>query len=298
MTANPLQLGQEILDIDKPEPEDLRLWSVTNIIGVIDKPALLSWAAEQTAKAAVRIARTLPARIEEDGEDAVVKQLRDARFSKTKGTLTDAAFGTELHALAESYSLTGERPPIRRETFGDDLDAAVACFNQLDDWLQRFSPEYLASEVVVYHPAYGYAGTSDGFFRLDGSPLIFDYKFSKKSTDARGKPTTIYPETALQLAAYRHAPLAAIWRPRRYESFRRRYYALSINEQNMAAPTPDVEGGLGIKITPDFCHARPVRCDHEVFASFLYTLEVARWVLEDSKTAIGYPLEVPTIGAH
>lgn len=295
--TNPLELlGQAVLDVDKPDPDDLRLWSVTTIIGVLDKPALLYWAAEQTAKAAVRMAKTLPARIDEDGEEAVVKQLRDARFSRPKGELSDAQFGTELHALAEEYSLTGIRPDITRDTFGADLDAAIACFNQLDDWLQEFQPEYMASEVVVYHPGYGYAGTADTFLRLQSVPLIGDYKFSKKATNARGKAAPIYPETALQLAAYRHAEMAAVWRPRRFESFRRRYYALSTNEQQMAVPVPEVEGGIGIKITPAFAHAHPVRCDEQVFRSFLFCLEAARWVFEDSKTAVGEPLALPTIG--
>jgi hypothetical protein len=280
VTANPLELGQPIEDIEKPEPADLRLWSVTNIIGVLDKPALLYWAAEQTALAAVRIARTLPARLEEDGTDKVVKDLRDARFTRAKGQLSDTQFGTELHQLAEEYSLTGIRPAITRETFGADLEAAIRCFDQLDAWLQEFQPEYMASEVVVYHPDYGYAGTAD--------------KFSRKSKDAKGKPTTIYSETALQLSAYRHARLAAVWRARRFEAFRRRYYALSTNEQNMAVPVPAVDGGLGIKITPEFCHARPVRCDETVWTYFLYCLEVARWTFEESKGAIGEPLALPT----
>jgi hypothetical protein len=199
-----------------------------------------------------------------------------------------------LHAIAEEYSLTGVPPAITSDTFGADVDAARACFDQLDAWLQTFQPEYLASEVVVYHPGYGYAGTADTFLRLHDVPLIGDYKFSKKPYDARGNPSPIYPETALQLAAYRHADMAAVWRPRRFESFRRRYYALSRNEQDMAAPVPHVDGGLGIKITPEFCHARPVRCDERVHEAFLYCLEVARWVFETSKGAVGEPLAVPT----
>jgi hypothetical protein len=142
VTANPLELGQPIEDIEKPEPADLRLWSVTNIIGVLDKPALLYWAAEQTALAAVRIARTLPARLEEDGTDKVVKDLRDARFTRAKGQLSDTQFGTELHQLAEEYSLTGIRPAITRETFGADLEAEWE--RQIEDphgWL-RDTPFY------------------------------------------------------------------------------------------------------------------------------------------------------------
>src|SRR5690606_31390192 len=40
------QLGQPAEDVAEEAPDDLVLWSVTTIIGVLDKPALLYWAAE------------------------------------------------------------------------------------------------------------------------------------------------------------------------------------------------------------------------------------------------------------
>ena len=50
-------VGQSPIDDAKPEPDDLRMWSVTTIIGALDKPALVYWAAEETAKAAVLAGR-------------------------------------------------------------------------------------------------------------------------------------------------------------------------------------------------------------------------------------------------
>jgi hypothetical protein len=292
-TANPIELGQEPVDVKKPDEGDLRLWSVTTILGVLDKPALLYWAAEQTAKAAVTMAKTLPARVAEDGAENVVKYLRDARFRRAPDALSDAEFGTAMHGVAENYALTGIPPKITAETFKGDVDAAVKCFEQLDRWLQRFQPAYIATEVTVFSPTYGIAGTTDGFFTIDGVRLIFDYKYSKKSFDAQGKPTGLYPEVALQLAAYRHAEMAAVWRPRRFESFRRRYYALSTNEQGMAVPVPTVDGGLGIKVTPEHCTAYPVQCGADVYEAFLFCLEVARFQFEKSKSVIGDALVAP-----
>ncbi|MGH9086643.1 MAG: thiazole synthase, partial [Acidimicrobiales bacterium] len=45
------------VDVAKPEAEDVRFWSVTTIIGALDKPALVPWAANMTAEEAVRVAR-------------------------------------------------------------------------------------------------------------------------------------------------------------------------------------------------------------------------------------------------
>lgn len=298
MTTQLERRGQEPLDGQKPAADDLRLWSVTTILGVLDRPALLYWAAEQAAKEAVRVAKTLPARIGEDGEEATIKWLRDARFRRPKDVLSDAEFGTGIHALCEEYALTGVKPTPDAKTFpGADLVLAQQCLDQFDRWLHEFQPTYLATEVTVYNATYGYAGTCDGFCSIDGVPLIIDYKSSKKSRDGRGQPTSVYPEVALQLSAYRYGEVAAVWRARRFESFRRRYYLLSQGEQDQGVPVPKVDGGLGIKITPEHCTAYPVRCDEAVFDAFLYILEVARWSFDLSKLVIGEPLAPSSEGA-
>lgn len=298
MTANPIDLlGQAEEQIKKPDDTDMRLWSVTTIIGILDKPGLLYWAAEQTARAALKSRDTWTAMEIEQGTDETIKWLRDARFRRGRGELSDTEFGTQIHKLCESYALTGTRPEITEDIFAADLALARQCFDQFDRWLDTFQPSYQATEVVVYHPKYGYAGTTDAFLTIGGVRFIVDYKASKKSYDAQGRPSPIYPETALQLAGYRFAEMAAVWRPRVFESFRRRYYALSHNEQELAVAVPEVYTGLGVKITPEHCIAYPVRCDERVFEAFLYCLECARWSLQDSRDAIGDPLlapEVPT----
>lgn len=277
------ELGQPALDGQKPADDDERHWSVTTIIGCLDKPALLYWAAEQTAVAAVNSARTLEARVEEEGVDTVVKWLRDARFRRDRTQRTAAELGTEVHAACEAYALTGQRP---------DVDAEVQPFlDQFDRWAQEFQPVYQAAEVTVYSPSYGYAGTCDAFLTVGGVRCIVDYKSSRKSFDNRGNPTTPYPEVALQLAAYRHAEMAAVWRPRRMEQYRRRYYLLGAAEREMAVPVPEVDTGLVIHITPDHCDAYPVECGPDIFEAFLFIQEAARWQFQTSKTVIGRPLE-------
>ena len=297
MTTQLERRGQEPLDGQKPAADDLRMWSVTTIIGVLDKPALLYWAAGLTADAAVDQLPFVQQMLENRGRDETWKWLRDARFRRPKDRLSDAEFGTQFHALAEEYTLTGVKPTPTREVFKKDLDLAVACLDQFDRWLHEHQPEYLATEVTVYNATYGYAGTCDCFLSIDGVPLIGDYKSSKKSKDGQGRPTTLYPEVALQLAAYRYAEVAAVWRARRFESFRRRYYLLSQAEQDQGVPVPEVAGGIGIKVTPEHCTAYPVKCDTEVFDALLYILETARWSFDLSQRVLGEPLVAPGGGA-
>lgn len=283
--------GAEPIDTKKAEPDDLRHWSVTTIIGVLDKPALTYWAANKTAEAAVEDLE-LVGRMASKNPTEAVKWLAGARFRTPKGQRTAADLGTAVHAACEEYALTGVKPQQGDKLGnGEIFDAELQPFlDQFDRWLQIWTPSYQAAEVTVYSPTYGIAGTCDGFLTIDGVPLIIDYKTSRESFDSKGNPKTVYPEIGLQLAAYRHAELAAVWRPRRFEQFRRRYYLLSEAERAQAVPVPEVDGGLGIMITPEHCTAYPVRCDADVYERFLYVLEAARFSIELAPTIVGNPL--------
>jgi len=282
MTATDAQLGQGVEDVKMPADDDLRHWSVTTLIGALDKPALMYWAAEQAALCAIRQVATWQAIEGENGTAEAVKWISGARFRTPKGERGGAELGTAVHDAIETYTLTGNRP---------DIDAEIEPYLvQFDRWAQTWQPSYQATEVTVFAPTYGYAGTCDAFLTIDGVRFIADYKTSKKSFDKQGKPTSPYPEVALQLAAYRYAEMAAVWRPRRFEKFRRRYYLLSENERSAAVPVPEVDAGLAVHITPEHCEAYPVRCGEDVFEQFLFVVEAARYLFETSRIVIGPPL--------
>ena len=104
--AEGLEIFEEV-EVKKPEADDLRMWSITTIIGVLDKPALLYWAAEQTAQAAVNQADYLAKRVEKEGADAIIKELRDARFKRPKGKRSAAELGTAVHEALERSTHDG-----------------------------------------------------------------------------------------------------------------------------------------------------------------------------------------------
>lgn len=300
------ELHQEPVDVKRPDAGDATFWSVTTIIGCLEKPALLYWSAEETAKAAVKIHKTLGKRLKEDGEPETIKWLRDARFRAGKDHLSNMDLGTVNHECFEQYALTGTRPT--RTEVGDLIRAkgltaqkavnaeGAIVWRTLDrfaEFLDDFQPEYLATEVTVYSPEYGWAGTADGFAIVGGVPLIIDYKTSRESYDKKGEPKGPYPEAALQVAAYRHAEIAAVWRARRYEHYRRRYYLLSQQERELAVPPPVVDGGIIIHLSPDRYGVYPVRCDAEIYERFLFVQEAARWQFEMAKDVLGTPMVPP-----
>lgn len=278
-------IGEAPDDDAKPAEDDLRLWSVTSLISALDKPALVPWAAIKTAEAAVRDEMVWKSRLQNEGEASAVDYLKQARFRPPKGMRSPTELGSAVHSACESYALTGNRPYA---------DAEVRPFlDQFDRFLQEFQPEYSATEICVFSPEFGYAGQADAFIIIDGQRYIIDYKTSRDSYDSQGKPKGPYPEVSLQLSAYRFSEMAAVWRARRYEQYRRRYYLLSEAERAMGVPVPEVDGGLVIYLTPDRYAVHAVKCDERVFEKFLFVVEAAQWVYQGSKGAVGPPMVPP-----
>lgn len=264
-----------VVDVDKAEDDDERMYSVTTLIGCLDKPALIHWSATETAKAAVADPQHIQSMIDIDGEEAAIKYLSGARNRRDDGSLSASDLGTAVHSALEQYAKTGR--------IIHDGSEVVPYVEQFDKWSQEFQPEWIANEVTLFSPTYRYAGTCDGYLKIDGVPLIMDFKTSRKESKA-------YAEVSLQLAAYRFAEMQATWRARRTEVMKRRYYLLNDTEVSLAEPPPEVEGGIVIKISPESCKAYPVKCDQEMFRSFLYVTEAARWSFDLSKIAVGAEL--------
>lgn len=276
----------------QPATDDERLWSVTTILKAFgDSEGLIHWSVEETCKAAIEDHDLLGNILERKGPSDAIAWLRDARFKSARGTRSATKLGTDCHAAFEQYVVTGKRPPMGEQLIEGVMDdELVPYLDSFELWLDRFQPEYVAAEVTVYNPQFGYAGTADGYCIIDGLPVILDYKTSKTSFDGRGKRKRPWTDVALQLAAYRAAPLAAVWRARKFEQWSRRYYLLNAEERELAVPTPEVEGGIVVHVTPHHCDIYPVDCGPAVFEAFLYATEAARWSLQTSKRVLGEPL--------
>jgi hypothetical protein len=156
--------------------------SVTNIIGVMDKPALPRWSALEVAKKAWELRLSLP----EMEQDDAIDVLKGAPWRKSTRA---ADRGTTIHAYLEARML-GLTPEIVE---GEALRYRDAAEAWLDDW----QPQVIATERTVFGP--DYAGTGDLWCMRDGKVTIVDFKTSK----------AIYKEAALQIAALWAAPVQA-----------------------------------------------------------------------------------------
>lgn len=158
--------------------------SVTGILKIVDKSGpLVGWAKRITAEAAVDNRADLDGWVELAGRDGAVSLL-----TKAATNLVDKASttGSDIHALAEAITLGHE------VTVTDEQAPFVDAYRQ---WIADFAPEFLAAEEMVCSLEHGYAGTLDAIVRIAGETWLIDYKTSKG----------VYPETALQLAAYGRA---------------------------------------------------------------------------------------------
>ena len=181
---------------DAPEPYP----SMTTILGVIGKPALINWAANTERDLVMQAAADLY-----DDVAGTPKMARPAflatlstRLTKVKAHTREMAkaaeIGTQAHAYAEwSFrkalgQVVGPEPKLSEPA----MYAALAFM----EWWQSagLTPVYI--EQVVYSHAHKYAGTLDLVARReDGQLVVVDLKTSK----------SLYPEHFLQVVGYEHA---------------------------------------------------------------------------------------------
>ena len=160
---------------------------VTTFLRGIPKNWLGNWAAKSVAEFAVEHRESWGELPKTDA----VKLLKGAPWSKRD----DAGDrGTAVHETVEAI-VRGQ--PIPDNLTEDELDCAIAA----EAFLKERGSTVLASELTVFSPTYGYAGTLDLWdIDKDGLFWILDYKTS----------AGVYAEHAIQQAAYRNAEYAVI----------------------------------------------------------------------------------------
>lgn len=244
---------------------DERFWSVTTVIGCLDKPAIPRWAAKRAAEFAVDNAESWLALTRTGQKTAAVDLIKGAPWRERDKA---ADIGTAVHKAVELYTLGQSMP-----TWPDDVAGHMA---QFEKFLNAYEPEFELAEATVYHRAHKWAGTTDGVctFRkapqdhadLVGKRTIVDYKTSNEGRQGHG----LYPEIALQLGAYAHAEFIGL-------------------PDGTEAPMPTIDAGAGIWLRPDKWAVVPVRVDDDVYEAFRYVIEAFRWATDIAPTVLGKP---------
>lgn len=200
--------------------------------------------------------------------------------------------GTRVHDVIEWWALHGEYKP-----YDQDIAPYIKAF-------QAFTVEYgitpdsfVASEVLVVNYDAGYAGTCDGLLLIDASKtdaaaklvsrllsrvsgvtwkqakrlgikvlLVIDFKTRE------GEGPEFYPEQALQVTGYRHAPILRI---------------KNTDAVDAEQPMPATDGGMLIQLRPDGFTPRLVVATEDTYRDgFLPALALTKWLIEYGAAAV------------
>jgi hypothetical protein len=166
--------------------------SVTTVLGIMDKPAVVQWKAKESARAMFRAlaAGAEPAPEPVTEEEMINWAVREA----DKARDTAASLGSSVHLLAD---LVGQYPggsesPYKGFQVSDDTIPYLTAYR---GFLGRYSASSIVSSEHIVWSLNGYAGTYDLIMLIDGELWLIDIKTSKG----------FYPEYGLQLAGYRWA---------------------------------------------------------------------------------------------
>ena len=172
--------------------------SVTTILNVINKPALIPWAKKQSLEKVKYVLQnhvmngTLPEIKSTDDIDAIINE---ASKTPDKALQLAGDFGSHAHALIEKVinaRIHNDKEPV----ITADFKVVMESFEM---FCEQYNPVFVGSEVqVCYRPAYTkirYAGTVDAVIIHEDNPIVVDFKTSKG----------IYDEHRLQVGAYSHA---------------------------------------------------------------------------------------------
>lgn len=212
--------------------------SVTTAIGVLDKPALVTWAARMSASYAIENWAEL------DGLPLMerAKRIEDARWNSNRAATTK---GHRVHALAEAVA-QGKDVKVPEDLSRAGVEAYARLMDQWD-------MTTVATELPVANTDYWYAGTAD---------LIVDSpRLGRVLLDAKtGK--SIYSEVALQLAGYRYATDCL----REVVEVGPRGGKKTRLEQQ---PMPEIDRTMVIHVHDDAVSLHPIETGPDVFDQFV-----------------------------
>lgn len=233
---------------------------VTTLLGNgFPKGGLQYWAAKEVATCAIE-ERDLWEPLAERDRNAAWDYLKEAPFRDRDKA---ARRGTEVHRLAEQLQASVET--------GVEVVVPEELVGHVDAYLQfreEWQPHDEIIEGVVVNRTQRYLGTFDSIATLPGfadacrrvgievagDRVLYDIK-TNRSAD-------VYPDTVLQLAAYRHA-----------ES-----YIPDVDGNEGELPMPQVDGCAVLHLAADGYQLVPVDAGPRAFRQFLYVVQTAEFL--------------------
>ena len=230
----------------------VKLPGVTSILGNLPKGFLGPWNAKLAAEWAVNNVHIVADLATRDPKSAVELIKGAAR----RYTTSRADIGTAAHEMFEAMATGQELDEIP--------DEMQPYYRHFSEFLAKWQPTVVDQEFTVWDEDIGYAGSSDACMDIQGDRVYVDYKTSKD----------VHPETALQLAAYRHA-------------------AQILRSDGTKTPNWHSTAGAILHVTERGWDLYPVACGAREMDMFTHLMAVHAWETDWKRTVIGRPLTHP-----
>ncbi len=181
------------IDGERTTPTGEQIVSVTQVLGILDKPALVGWAAKVTAEGCWRLARRKGYELP-DQPWKFTKDLKRFGLDHRSTTGEAALRGTTIHAALEDWITRRKLPtPSAHPPAWGGYFRALSGFLM---WVHNEGGEFVESELAVGSLTHGFAGTRDTVCTVATKAhgrVMYDLKTSKR----------VYPGSHFpQLAAY------------------------------------------------------------------------------------------------
>jgi len=164
-----------------------KLPSVTTILSVLSKPALVNWSAKITAEYFIKHLQDIKEGKLELTEEKITQLIKQAKNEHNKVSEQALTTGSIVHHAIEVWIKTGKIPAI-------DDEKAKNSFNAFLDWVKENKFKPIESEQTVWSKL-GYAGTLDCVAELKDGLYVVDFKTS----------SGFYEEYVMQISAYMYA---------------------------------------------------------------------------------------------
>jgi hypothetical protein len=163
--------------------------SITNVIDVLNKPYLQTWAAKLSAEALISVEKSYPGRSVTHQREAVMWAKKEHERNRDAA----AEKGTIVHEACEFLALERELDEKHKlPEYAGYIDAWKA-------WKAAYNPKFLALEVTVFGTTprgKTYAGTADFVAEINGLIVAGDLKTTRSG---------LHDEVSLQLTAVSRA---------------------------------------------------------------------------------------------
>ena len=176
-------------DVSDNGSKFIQVPSVTTILNVLAKPALVSWGVKCACNYVEDNLRLLFAG-ESFSVEQIFKVVQDARTAHDRTRQEAADIGTEAHDWLRDYW----RAIIRKTDIPALPEDPLVrnCTTAVQDWISQHKVVPISIEAPLYSRQYKICGRSDFIGLVDGELSVLDYKSSK----------FLYPEVALQMSPY------------------------------------------------------------------------------------------------